>query len=53
MHSEFPYHSENFAMIAKFCYYKENPRHSENEFSLCTVTFDMIANFRYHSKNMA
>ena len=30
MHSEFRYHSENFAMIAKFHYHSENLRHSEN-----------------------
>ena len=28
--SEFHYQSENFAMIAKFCYHRENTRHSEN-----------------------
>ena len=28
--SEFRYHSENFAMIAKFRYDSENTRHSEN-----------------------
>ena len=33
--SEFRYHSENFAMIAKFRYRSENTRHSEN------------SNFRY------
>ena len=33
--SEFRYHSENFAMIVKFCYHSENTRHREN------------SNFRY------
>ena len=33
--SEFCYHSENFAMIEKFRYHRENTRHSEN------------SNFRY------
>ena len=28
--NEFLYHSENFAMIAKFRYHRENTRHSEN-----------------------
>ena len=30
MHSEFRYDSENFAMIAKFLYHRENLRHREN-----------------------
>ena len=40
-------------MIEKFRYHSGNIRHSENlKFSLCTVTFAMIANFRYHSEKL-
>ena len=50
MHSEFRYHSENFAMIAKFHYHSENLRHRKFKISLCTVIFAMLANFRYDSQ---
>ena len=44
--SEFRYHSENFAMIVKI------QGIAKFKFSLCTVTFAMIAKFRYLSENM-
>ena len=47
---EFSYHSKNFAMRAKFRYHSENTRHREFKFSLCTVTFAMIANFLYDNE---
>ena len=40
--SEFRYHSENFAMIAKFRYPSENTRHCENS--------NMHNNFLYDSE---
>ena len=39
--SEFRYHSENFAMIAKFRYHRENTRHRKNS------NFAMHRNFLY------
>ena len=42
--SEFRYHSENFAIIAK------KPGIAKLKFSLCTVIFAMIAKFHYDSE---
>ena len=39
-------------MIAKFRYHRENLRHREFKFSLCTVIFAMIAKFCYHSEKL-